>query len=245
MSNLLIRTVIGLFFTTLCTFSYSSGAEKNPMQGFPSEFKFSELWEQLVIDGKPTRAYRFVANEPLEDVKVKVSQWLALSQVPAIERSRNGWTYISHRKEDTWVTVQVRLFNAGGRSLVEGLVSFWQDSKYRAVSNIELRFSTLNTMQVLRRLDSVDRGRRAITVTAISDASVNAVANSLAADMKMNGLVPASFSPPALHSDTKGTNLHGSVSRAWIGNGKQVLFSVFEHRGKTAAQIYVLGDKGI
>jgi hypothetical protein len=243
MNKLVNIIVAGLLFATLCTFPDTSSAEKNPMRGFPSEFKFSELWEQLIIDGKPTRAYRFVANESLDDVKVKVSRWLQQSQVPVVERTKKGWTYLSHRKDDTWITVQVRLFADGGTSKVEGLVSFWQASYQLAVRGIEPRLSTLNNMQVLRRLESVDRGRNAITVTAISDASVEVVANGLAADMKSHGYVPASYAPPSLLSGDKAASLYGAVSRVWIGNGQQVLFSVFEHRGKTAAQIYVLGGK--
>ena len=243
MKKLLNLTVVGLLFATLCTFPDTSDAEKNPMRGFPSEFKYSELWEQLIIDGKPTRAYRFVADETLDDVKIKLSRWLQQSQVPVVEGAKNGWTYLSHRKDDTWITVQVRLFANGGSSKVEGLVSFWQASYQPAVPGIEPRLSTLSSMQVLRRLESVDRGRNAITVTAISDASVEVVANGLAADMKTHGYVPASHAPPSLLSGDKAANLYGAISRAWLGNGQQVLFSVFEHRGKTAAQIYVLGGK--
>jgi hypothetical protein len=221
----------------------ANSVEKNPMLGFPTEYKFSEMWEQLVIDGRPTRVYRFVANESLKEVKLKASKWLQQSEIPAIEQTKNGWTYISHRKEDTWITVQVRLFSNGGSSLVEGMVSFWQDASHLSVRKAVMHLSTLNTMQVLRRLESVDRGRRAITVTAISDASVDTVANSLAGDMKIHGFVPASYAPPSLHPGDKASNPFGAVSLAWIGNGQQVLFSVFEHRGRTAAQIYVLGGK--
>jgi hypothetical protein len=243
MKSLLNSTFASLLFVTLCAFPCTSSAEKNPMRDFPSEFKFSELWEQLVIDGKPTRAYRFVTNETIDEVKVKVSRWLQQSQVPVVERTKNGWTYLSYRNDDTWITVQVRLYANGGSSKVEGLVSFWQASNQLAVRGLEPRLSTLSSMQVLRRLESIDRGRNAITVTAISDASVEVVANGLSADMKTHGYVPASYAPPSLLSGDKAANLYGAISRAWIGNGQQVLFSVFEHRGKTAAQIYVLGGK--
>jgi hypothetical protein len=245
MKSILISTFADLLFVTLCAFPCTSSAEKDPMLGFPSEFKFSELWEKLVIDGKPTRAYRFVANESIDDVKVKVSRWLQHSQVPVVESSKNGWTYLSYRNEDAWITVQVRPFAHVGSSKVEGLVSFWQVSYQRVVRSIEPRLSTLSSMQVLRRLESVDRGRNAITVTAISDASIEVVANGLAADMRTHGYVPVSYAPPSLLSSDKAANLYGAVSRAWIGNGQQVLFSVFEHRGKTAAQIYVLGGKHV
>jgi hypothetical protein len=63
--------------------------------------------------------------------------------------------------------------------------------------------------------------------------------------MKMQGLVPASYAPPSLISGDKASTPYGAVSRAWIGNGRQILFSVFEHRGKTAAQIYILGGKNL
>ncbi len=243
MKKLLNLGVVGLLFAMLSAFPYASRAEKNPMLGFPSEFKVSELWERLVIDGKPSRAYRFVANESLAEVKVKLSRWLQQSQVPVVEDKKNGWIYLSHRKEDTWITVQVRAVATGGSSSVEGLISFWQSSDQRVTRSVEPRFSTLDNMQVLRRLESVDRGRNAISVTAISEASVNTIANSLAADMKMHGFAPSSYTPPSLRSGDKAMSPYEAVSRAWTGNGQQVLFSVFEHRGKTAAQIYVLGGK--
>jgi hypothetical protein len=245
MRRLFGRIVSVLFSAIFFTIPNVSSAEKNPMIGFPAEFKLSEIWEQAFIDGKPTRVYRFVANESLMEVKQKVSRWLQQAQLPAIEHEKNGWTYISHRKEDTWISVQIRPFSNGGKSLIEGLVSFWQDSRLGSMSNIEPQLAALNNMQVLRRLASVDRGRNAITVTAISEASVDIVANSLAIDMKTHGFVPASYAPPSLLSGDKASTPYGAVSRAWIGNGRQVLFSVFEHKGKTAVQIYVLGGKSL
>jgi hypothetical protein len=245
MKPILCRIVSVLFVAMFFAIPSARSAEKNPMIGFPAEFKLSEIWEQVFIDGKPTRVYRFVANESLMDVKLKVSRWLQQAQLPAIEHEKNGWTYISHKKEDTWISVQVRPFSNGGNSSIEGLVSFWQDSSLGSMGNIEPQLATLNNMQVLRRLASVDRGHTAITVTAISEASVDTVANSLANDMKMQGFVPASYAPPSLISGDKASTPYGAVSRAWIGNGRQVLFSVFEHRGKTAAQIYVLRGKNL
>jgi hypothetical protein len=243
MKLMLNKVVVVFFLSIVFAIPYGIGAEKNPMRGFPAEFKASEVWEQLVIDGKPTRAYRFVANESLQDVKLKVARWLQQTEIPAMEHAKNGWTYISYRKDDSWITVQVRLFANAGSPLVEGIVSFWQDSNYRSPINFSLELSTLRNMQVLRRLESVDRGRHAISVTAIGSSSVDTVVNSLAADMKTHGFVPASYAPPLLLSDNKAANPYGAVSRAWVGNGRQILFLVFEHQGKTAAQIYVLGGK--
>jgi hypothetical protein len=240
-----MRNFVAMSLATASTLTCASMAASSLMRDFPREFKVSELWEHLVIDGKPTRAYRFVATESLDEVKRKVSAWLKQSQGPALEHTKNGWTYFSHRKEGTWITIQVRSIEAGASSAVEGLLSFWQDSNQRSTPSLEPALSTLHKMQVIRRLENVDKGQFAITLTAISDSSVESIANGLAADLKTHGFVSASYAPPALLPSAKDKAPYGAVSRAWIGPGKQVLFSVFEHRGKTAAQIYVLGGKNI
>jgi hypothetical protein len=143
--------------------------------------------------------------------------------------------YISHRNGDTWTSVQLRPIGVGSRgSTVEGVVSFWQESDGSS-DRFDARFTTLGNMQVIRRLESIDRGHRAITITAIGNGGIEAISESLAGDMKRLGLKPATFAPPSLRG--------GSANAARMGSGRQVLFSVFEHRGRTAAQIYVLGGK--
>jgi hypothetical protein len=216
-------------------------ARGNPMQGFPNEFKVSSLWEQLVIDGKPTQAYRFVASEPVDDVSRKITQWLTQAESLPQRQMKNGWVYISHRKGSTWTSVQLRPLGSQSTS-VEGIVSFWRES-IDSTNDFDSRIKTLRYMTVIRRLESIDKGRRAITLTAIGDASIGSISESLAGDMKRLGFAPASFAPPSLRSLSTSRVGYEAVSQAWTGNGRQVVFVVFEHRGKTAAQIYVLGGK--
>jgi hypothetical protein len=234
---------VASFLASFIGYPSSSFAVPNFLHGFPAEFKVSELWEHLVIDGKPTRAYRFVANQSIDDVKAKVADWMKQPQGSALEHSKNGWTYFSHRKEGIWITIQVRQTAGQMSPSVEGLLSFWEDSNHRVGISAEPLLVTVRKMHVVRRLESVDKGRSAITITAVSDAGVDAIANGLAVDLKSLGFVPAGYAPPSFLPNAKVANPHGAISRAWIGPDRQVLFSVFEHRGKTAAQIYVLGGK--
>jgi hypothetical protein len=222
-------------------FSAIGNARSNPMQGFPVEFKVSSLWEQLVIDGKPTQAYRFVANGPVDEVSRKITEWLTQAESLPQRQTKNGWIYISHRTGRTWTSVQLR--SSGSQSTsVEGIVSFWRES-IESTNDFDSRFVTLRDMKVIRRLESSDKGRGAITLTAIGDASIGSISESLARDMKRLGFTPASFAPPSLRGLSPNKVGYEAVSQAWTGNGRQVVFVVFEHRGRTAAQIYVLGGK--
>jgi hypothetical protein len=226
--------IFALFFTV-------GNARSNPLQGFPIEFKVSSLWEQLVIDGKPTQAYRFVASEPVDDVTRKITQWLTQAESLPQRQTKNGWVYISHKKGSAWTTVQLRSLSSQ-RSLVEGIVSFWRES-IDSTNDFDSRIKTLRHMTVVRRLESIDKGRRAITLTAIGHASIGSISESLAEDLKRLGFAPASFAPPSMRGLSTSRVGYEAVSQAWTGNGRQVVFVVFEHRGRTAAQIYVLGGK--
>jgi hypothetical protein len=235
------QTKMKILLITLALFFTAGNARSNPMQGFPLEFKVSSLWEQLVIDGKPTQAYRFVASEPVDDVTRKITQWLTQAQSLPQRQTKNGWVYISHRKGSTWTSVQLRSFGNQSTS-VEGIVSFWRES-IDSTNDFDSRIKTLRNMKVIRRLESIDKGRRAITLTAIGDGSIGSISESLAGDLKRLGFAPASFAPPSMRGLSNSRVGYEAVSQAWTGNGRQVVFVVFEHRGKTAAQIYVLGGK--
>jgi hypothetical protein len=75
----------------LILLSVSGTANSNPMHGFPVEFKVSSLWEQLVIDGRPTRAYRFVASTTFDDATRKITQWLTQASSLPQQQTKNGW----------------------------------------------------------------------------------------------------------------------------------------------------------
>jgi uncharacterized protein YndB with AHSA1/START domain len=239
-----------LLLLLLTQFSQTVYAGTNPMSGFPADFKASELWEQLVIDGRPTRAYRFVTKEPLNDVKQKISQWLIQPEGPAQQAVKNGWLYLSQRRGGSWITVQIRPIDV---DLVEGLVSTWTEASRQPLGELTTAqssrtfsidgISTLQFVSVIRRLESSDKGKRALTLTLLSESSVAWLAESLAVDMKRLGLTPATYTPPALNANNSDLKVSRSVAQAWVGKAGQVVFTLFEHRGKTAAQIYLLEGK--
>jgi hypothetical protein len=209
----------------------------------------SKLWAQVDIEGKPTQVYRFKVARPVEQVRARLLQWLDQPESPPQETLKNGWTYLSHKRLGTWVSVQFRSLDhsANGDGSVEGLVSLWQDSELKAASTFTdskfdafNRIATLARVQIIRRLESHDQGRRALSLTVLSEQSITSLAASLSQDMKLLGLSPASFAPPLMRSQSGEVVGYPFISQAWAGNGSQVVFTVFEHRGKTAAQIYRL-----
>jgi hypothetical protein len=240
-------TCVGLLSTTLA--DANTQANSQIVQSFPSEFALSKLWAQVDIEGKPTQVYRFKVMRPVEQVRARLLQWLDQPEGPSQETFKNGWTYLSHKKFGSWVCVQFRSLDpsVNGDGSVEGLVSLWQDSELKPASTFTdskfdafSRIATLERVQIIRRLESHDQGRRALSLTVVSEQSVASLAASLSQDMKLLGLAPASFAPPLMRSQSNIGIGYPFISQAWAGNGSQVVFTVFEHRGKTAAQIYRL-----
>jgi hypothetical protein len=224
------------------------------LEGFPPSFEVSGLWENVTVESRSSRAYRFVARESFPEVRVMLRQWLSQSNSPAQEAVKNGWTYLSHRKSGHWTTVQFRVFEAdrrgGGKDavdieLVEGIVSVWQDAHEKSRNPFE-RFESMASLQninVIRRIESVDRGQRTLNLVVVGDMSVSSLVGRFASDLKELGLMPATYAPPLLNASKQVPPQAPYAAQAWTGAGAQVVFTVFAHRGRTAAQLFLSGGK--
>jgi hypothetical protein len=224
----------------------TSYAKTAPLEGFPSSFEVSTLWESVTVEGRSSRAYRFLTKEPFSDTRFKLLQWLSKADSPAQEVEKNGWTYLSHKKSGHWISVQFRRLDV---DLIEGIVSVWQEVNERLNNPFERfeRMASLQNIQVIRRIESIDRGHRSLNLIVVSDRSVPSFVNGLVSDLKALGLSPATYAPPSLNATKQGAlqgALQGSyAAQAWTGIGYQVLLTVFEHKGRTAAQIFLSGGK--
>jgi hypothetical protein len=223
-----------------------SHAKVAPLEGFPSGFEVSMLWENVTVEGRSSRAYRFITKEPFAEVRFRLQQWLSRVDLPAQVLEKNGWTYLSHKKSGNWISVQFRRLDV---ELIEGIVSIWQDVNERSNNPFERfeKMASLQNIQVIRRIESSDRGHRTLNLVVIGDMSVATLLNSLVFDLKALGLSPATYAPPSLNATNQGGlqgGLQGSyAAQAWTGAGSQVLLIVFEHKGRTAAQIFLSGGK--
>jgi hypothetical protein len=221
-----------------------SHAKIAPLEGFPSNFEVFTLWESVTVDGRPSRAYRFISKEPFSDVRFRLQQWLSRPDSPAQEVVKNGWTYLSHKKSGYWTSVQFRRFDV---ELVEGIVSVWQDANEKSHNPFERfeRMASLQNLHVIRRVESIDRGRRTLNLIGVGDKSVAALVNGLVSDLKALGLTPATYAPAALdankQSALQGPQQGSYAAQAWTGAGSQVLLTVFEHKGRTAVQLLFSG----
>jgi hypothetical protein len=230
-------------FAAWCLISINpSYARTVPLEDFPSSFEVSTLWESVTIEGRPSRAYRFITKEPFPDVRFRLRQWLSRADSPAQEVEKNGWTYLSHKKSGQWTSVQFRKLDF---ELIEGIVAIWQDVMERPSNPFERfeKMASLQRIQVIRRIESIDRGHKTLNLIVVGDMSVPVLVNGLKADLKALGLSPATYAPPALNATKQGALQGSYVAQAWTGAGSQVLLTIFEHKGRTAAHIFLSGGK--
>ena len=217
--------------------SNAFGIELTLPAGRPSTFKIERLWGTQIANGRESMVYRFNTQTDFEDAQAQTKEWLAIGAHPVQSKTENGWSYLSNFVQNVWLTVQLR--RAGQSNKVEGLITVWRAATNTPTS-MTLQISSLQKSTVLKESLSRDHQRVSQTLVVVSDDSVMNLAQAIASDLQRLGFARTPYSPVAL----KGQLLKGfagsaaATAQAWSSSKSNVVFSVFEHSGKTAVTLF-------
>jgi hypothetical protein len=205
-----------------------------PLDGFPAAIPLEHLWQKAHFEGRESQAYRFSSASGIDQVSALLKVWLTGRFGEPQVKQQGQWLYFSQRRDGWWVTAQIRPLSDGGSAAIEGLLTIWRHSSGSAGLPVK-ELTALSMTKVIRQFDSEDGGVRSTSLTLLSEHSRDAIAQAFEANFKRLGMAPASYSPPALQASAAAA--HGT-SKAWRGNGTQLVMTIFEHRGQTAAVIH-------
>jgi hypothetical protein len=227
----------------------TANVDEQLLHAFPADISLQRLWDSMRFDQKESRTYRFNSNQPLNEVRQKLVEWMAHPSLAPQAVEKNGWTYLSHQKAGWWVTAQIRPTEKTGSIAtsqpisVEGLVTFWRSAQ-RSSEALRLlpveQLMSLRNAKMIRRIEATDNGKLGVTTTLVSQSSIYETARNLDADLRGLGLRPAPYAPPGLQSVTSKneTQNEAPVSQAWLGVNSQLVLTIFKHRGSTAILIH-------
>ena len=235
----LFRSLASLLtFMSFLTFAAPSlGAELSLPAGAPTGLKIQRLWGSLISDDRESAAFRFTSKSSLDVIQPQVQAWLVSGVHPVQTKSQNGWLYLSNFVNDVWLTVQLRAVDSSNS--LEGLITVWRALPVKPVSMAE-QLPSLRTGVVLKESLGRDQNRVSKTLVLISDQTVADLALALSTDLKRLGFERTPYSPSMLKGSpingVRGT--HTALAQAWSSAQSSVVFSVFEHSGKTALTLH-------
>ena len=156
-------------------------------------------------------------------------EWSQGQQRPVVDTRSAQWLVVSSWEPQAYRTLQLRSHADGGS---EGLLSEWRSGASPGGAGLDPLPLLPDGANVLRRFSSVDAGRRAESVVAQLDGSVDWISRAVNERMRLAGFVadPVVKTPP---------NVSRGMAHLYRRGPREALLTLHPHLGRTGVVLHL------